>query len=372
MTDTRSDVLVIGGGLIGACVAFGLLRKNLKVTIVDQGDNAHRAARGNFGLVWVQSKGSTFRSYAALTRRSAEIWPQLAEDLREVSGIDVGFQQAGGLTFCHTEAEFAQRRDLMRHQFDADLPYPDAYRMLERDEVARMVPVIGPGVVGASYCKLDGCVNSLRLLRALHGACLRLGGRYLPGIDVTAVQPSPAGFTLPTASGSLSADRVVLAAGLGNARLAPSVGLETPVKPMRGQILVTARSAPLLSLPTHVIRQMDEGTIIIGDSQEDVGFDEGTELGVLGNIAARALASIPVLAKLRAVRAWGALRVMSPDGFPLYQQSARHHGAFAFSVHSGVTLAPIHAFQLAGAVALGALPESLAPFNEERLAFQAA
>jgi glycine/D-amino acid oxidase-like deaminating enzyme len=372
MTDTRYDVLVIGGGLIGAAVAFGLLRKKLKVAIVDQGDNAHRAARGNFGLVWVQSKGSTFRPYAALSRRSAEIWPQLAAELRDVSGVDVGFQQAGGITFCHSEAEFAQRAEFMCHQFDADLPYPDAYRMLEREETARLVPAIGPRVVGASYCRLDGCANSLRLLRALHVACQKLGGRYLPGIDVAAVSASQSGFTVSAAAGPIAAERVVLAAGLGNARLAPSVGLDTPVKPLRGQILVTEKTAPLLTLPTHLIRQMDEGTVILGDSQEDVGFDDGTELGVLGTIAERARTSIPALAKLRVVRAWGALRVMSPDGFPLYQQSAQHRGAFAFSVHSGVTLAPVHAYQLADAVALGTLPETLAPFNEQRLALQAA
>ena len=371
MTDTRCDILVIGGGLIGTAVAFGLLKKKLTVAIADQGDTAHRAARGNFGLVWVQSKGSTCRPYAALTRRSAELWPQLAAEVGEVSGIDVGFQQAGGVTLCHSEEEFSRRRDLMHHQFDTDLPYPDAYRMLGREETARLIPAIGPTVVGASYCKLDGCANSLRLLRALHVACQRLGGRYLPGVDLGAVKSSPSGFAVETVSGTISAERVVLAAGLGNARLAPSVGLDTPVRPVRGQILVTEKTAPLLTLPTHIIRQMDEGTVIIGDSQEDVGYDEGTELGVLGNIADRALASIPALAKLRVVRAWGALRVMSPDGFPLYQQSARHRGAFAFSVHSGVTLAPIHAYQLADAVALGALPETLAPFNEERLALQA-
>jgi glycine/D-amino acid oxidase-like deaminating enzyme len=244
--------------------------------------------------------------------------------------------------------------------------------MLGRGELARLVPGIGPKVVGASYCKLDGCANSLRLLRALHAACHKLGGRYLPGSDVKAVRPFQSGFTIESASGTVFAERVVLAAGLGNATLAPSVGLETPVKPVRGQILVTEKTGALLSLPTHLIRQMDEGTIIIGDSQEDVGFDDGTELGVLGTIAARALDSLPALAQLRVVRAWGALRVMSPDGFPLYQQSVRHRGAFAFSVHSGVTLAAIHAYQLADAVALGALPESLAPFNEERLALQAA
>jgi len=372
MTDLRYDVLVIGGGLIGTAVAFGLLNKHLKVAVADQGDTAHRAARGNFGLVWVQSKGSTFRPYAALTRRSAETWPRLAAELREVSGIDPGFQQAGGVTFCHSESEFAQRADFMRHQFDADLPYPDAYRMLGREELARLVPGIGPKVVGASYCKLDGCANSLRLLRALHTACQKLGGRYLPNSNVKAVRPLASGFTIESASGPVFAERVVLAAGLGNAALAPSVGLETPLKPVRGQILVTEKTGALLPVPSHLIRQMDEGTIIIGDSQEDVGFDDGTELGVLGTISARALDSLPALAQLRVVRAWGALRVMSPDGFPLYQQSVRHRGAFAFSVHSGVTLAAIHAYQLADAVALGALPESLAPFSEERLALQAA
>jgi glycine/D-amino acid oxidase-like deaminating enzyme len=372
MTDLRCDVLVIGGGLIGAAVAFGLLRKQLRVALVDEGDSAHRAARGNFGLVWVQSKGSSYRPYAALTRRAAETWTRLAAELREVAGIDPGFQQAGGITFCHSEAEFAQRADFMRHQFDADLPCPNAYRMLGREELARLIPGIGPKVAGASYCRLDGCANSLRLLRALHTACRKLGGRYLPGNEVSAVRSLQSGFAIDTASGPVVAERVVLAAGLGNARLAPSVGLATPVKPVRGQILVTEKTAALLPLPTHLIRQMDEGTIIMGDSQEDVGFDDGTELGVLGNIAARARDSLPALARLRVVRAWGALRVMSPDGFPLYQQSAHHRGAFAFSVHSGVTLAPIHAFDLADAVAAGVLPEALAPFNEERLALQAA
>jgi glycine/D-amino acid oxidase-like deaminating enzyme len=111
----------------------------------------------------------------------------------------------------------------MRHQFDADLPYPDAYRMLDREEVARLIPAIGPKVVGASYCRLDGCANSLRLLRALHVACQRLGGRYLPGIDVGAVKSSQSGFALETASGAVCAERVVLAAGLGN-----------PASPIRG------------------------------------------------------------------------------------------------------------------------------------------
>ena len=101
------------------------------------------------------------------------------------------------------------------------------------DELARLVPGIGPTVAGASYCRLDGCANPLRLLRALHAACQRLGGRYLPGSDVESVRPLQAGYAIETASGTLVGDRLVLAAGLGNARLAPSLGMATPVKPVR-------------------------------------------------------------------------------------------------------------------------------------------
>ena len=76
------DAIVIGGGLVGAAIAYGLGRGGLKVALIDEGDVAYRASRGNFGLVWVQSKGLGAPHYQRWTRASAAEWPSLAAELQ--------------------------------------------------------------------------------------------------------------------------------------------------------------------------------------------------------------------------------------------------------------------------------------------------
>ncbi len=84
---TQFDAIVIGGGLVGAAIGYGLVRDGFKVAVVDEGDIAFRASRGNFGLVWVQSKGLGAPHYQRWTRLSAEEWPALAAELGERTGI---------------------------------------------------------------------------------------------------------------------------------------------------------------------------------------------------------------------------------------------------------------------------------------------
>jgi glycine/D-amino acid oxidase-like deaminating enzyme len=88
----------------------------------------------------------------------------------------------------------------------------------------------------------------------------------------------------------------------------------------------------------------------------------------MGNIAERAVKTFPRLSQANVVRAWGCLRVMTPDGIPIYEESRTHPGAYAFAVHSGVTLAAFHASALADAVAHGGLGDELAPFSGDRFA----
>ena len=90
-----ADVIVIGGGIVGASVAYGLARKGRSALLLDEGDDAFRAARGNFGLVWVQGKGPGAPHYARWTMRSAADWPALARDLAD----ETGTQRAADDTF---------------------------------------------------------------------------------------------------------------------------------------------------------------------------------------------------------------------------------------------------------------------------------
>ncbi|MBV9861357.1 MAG: FAD-binding oxidoreductase [Alphaproteobacteria bacterium] len=372
MSEAEFDAIVVGGGLVGAAVAYGLACHALRVAILDEDDTAWRASRGNFALVWVQSKGLGMPRYAAWTKLSSDIWADFAAELRDASGIDVAHSRPGGFTLALSEQELEQRRQTLHrlHNQPDMVPYP--YEFVDRAQLRQVFPQIGPEVVGASFCPLDGHVNSLRLFRALHTAFARLGGRYLPRHRVDDIAHRDGEFRVTAAGRSFAAARVVLAAGNGNRRLAPMVGLEAPVRPQRGQVIVTERAAPFLTHPIVTLRQTDEGGIMIGDSLEEAGFDTRLGLGVLGTMASRAVRMFPVLGRLNVVRSWAALRVMTPDGFPIYDQSADAPGAFLCTCHSGVTLAAVHAGKVAPMIAAGVLSPDLAPFSAYRFGVPAA
>ncbi len=360
------DVAVFGGGLIGAATAWGLARLGQRVAVLDEGDDTFRASRGNFALVWVQSKGFGLPAYAQLTRQSSDRWSELAALLREDSGVDVAFSRPGGFTLCLSEAQLTARAEAMKRLHNSLPPQALPYEILDHAGTAKLLPQIGPEVVGSVFCPLDGHVNSLRFLSALHTGLKVRGVHYRPGSAVSRIEPKGGRFLLYTASGIVDAGKIVLAAGLGNAKLAPMVGINAPVRPQRGQILVTERLAPFLKHPVVNLRQTDEGGVMISGSQEEAGLDDATTLPVISAIAQRAMRMFPLLRDVNIVRAWSALRVMSPDGFPIYQQSIRHPGAFLLTCHSGVTLAAAHALVLAGHIAAGKLPDELLPFTADR------
>lgn len=363
------DAIVIGGGLVGAAIAWGLRSQGLDTVLLDEGDVAYRASRGNFGLVWVQSKGLGAPHYQRWTRASAGEWPALAADLTARTGLDPGLRQPGGVQICLSEQEFEERAARMERMRAEAGNFGFDFRMIRREEgLAEMLPGLGPKVVGASFTPYDGHANPLVLLHALHRAFTEAGGTYVPNAKVEGdTHAAPRDFAVTAGGRRFAAPRIVLAAGLGNAALAPRFGLSAPVRPQRGQIIVTERTREVLPMPVTTIRQTTEGSVMLGDSVEEVGFDLRQKPEVIRVIADRAVASFPWIGRLNIVRAWSALRVMAPDGLPIYDQAERFPGAFTANCHSGVTLAGAHARLLAPMIAAGALDgERLGRFTAAR------
>lgn len=361
----ESDIIVIGAGLVGSACTYGLLREGLKVALLDEGDIAFRASRGNFGLVWVQGKGYGTPDYARWSLGSSRLWPRFAADLLAQTGVDVALAQHGGFHFCLTQDEFDDRAHRLQSLRDE---VGDDYRfeMLRQTELRERLPGVGPQVYGASYSPMDGHVNPLKLFHALHRVCAAAQALQQVSSRVQTIDYAEGGYTVTCGADTWRAPRLLLSAGLGNNALASQVGLHAPVKPNQGQVLVGERVQPFLKHPTIFVRQTDEGTIQIGDSLEDMGLDDTTRTDVLARIAQRAIVCFPHLAGLNLVRSWAALRVMSPDGFPIYQQSSTHPGAFVATCHSGVTLAAAHAMRLAPWIAGGAKPERIDVFSGDR------
>ena len=359
------DVLVVGGGLVGTAVAYGLAREGAKVTVLDQGDGGFRASRGNFGLVWVQGKGYGLSPYARWSRSSSRLWPGLAAALLEETGIDVSLKQPGGFHLCFSDEEMAEReKRLSTLQAELGGEYP--YQLLDARELRERLPAVGPEVIGASYTPMDGHVNPLKLLRALHDAMQRRGVKFVNDEDIGRIVPETNGFAVHGKNAVWRAPKVVLSAGLGNRALSAQVGLHAPVAPNRGQVLVSERVAPFLHYPTINVRQTDEGSVQFGDSMEEVGYNDFTTADVLSTIARRGVRAFPLLKNVRLVRTWAALRVYSPDGFPIYEQSLQYPGAFVVTCHSGVTLAAAHAMRIAPWITGGPIPDELAAFRGGR------
>ena len=307
----RFDAIVIGGGLVGSAIAYGLACEGLRVSLVDEGDVAYRASPGNFGLVWVQSKGAGAPHYQRWAPRSGDQWPALAAELLGRPRISVGHERPGGVHLCLGEAELEEQARMERMRIQSG-NYRFDYRMLDYRELPEMLPGLGPSVIGASWTPYDGHANPRNLLHALHKAFVEKRRTYIPNTTVGDAKAAPGDFRIAGGEGEIGAPKVVLAAGLGNVGLTPLFGLSAPVRPQRGQIIVTERARHVLPMPTTTIRQTVEGGIMLGDSREDVGFDTSQKPAVMQMIARRAVLSFPWLRELQIVRAWPALRVMPP------------------------------------------------------------
>lgn len=366
----EKTMTVVGGGLVGASIAYGAAKAGVSVRVLDQGDVAFRASRGNFGLVWVQSKGQHLGRYARWSRDSSRLWPAFHQELLDLTDVDTQLQQPGGFWLGFSDAEVATQARILESINNEVSGIP--YQMMGRAELKGYLPGLGPAVVGGSYCPLDGHVNPLMLLRALHAALHRLGVELIAGVDVTQIQHNAGRgtFELRSTDGRrFRSERLVLAAGLGNERLASQVGLNAPVVPVRGQVLITERLKPFLHYPVMKFRQTNEGTVQIGSTNENVGLDDRTTTDKIEALARRAVATFPALARARLVRAWGSLRPMSPDGYPIYEESTSCPGAYVATCHSGVTLAAAHSVVVAPWMAgISPVPPDFGVFKSARFA----
>ncbi|WP_175950859.1 FAD-dependent oxidoreductase [Burkholderia sp. BCC0405] len=358
------DFAVVGGGLVGMAIAYGLAKRGQRVVVLDGEDSSFRAARGNFGLIWVSGKGRKQPDYGRWSLESSHLWPAFAEELEAASGLSLGYSKPGGLNIALTEESLSASIENVDYLYRQDARL--GYEVLDHRQLKALVPEIADDVVGAVYSANDGHVSPLYTLRALFAAFERAGGIYVPNATVATIDGSTGGYRLDTGTATFRSARIVLCAGLGNRDLAPMVGLDAPVVPLRGQILVTERVRPFLHYPTLSVRQTAEGSVLLGESAEDVGMDAGVSADIVAHIARKAVKPFPLMHSVNVVRAWGALRVMTPDSMPIYEESPTCPGAFLATCHSGVTLAAAHCERLVPWLLGGQRPPILDYFHARR------
>lgn len=366
-----ADVIVIGGGLSGASTALGLVKEKAgKVIMFDNQLPTQRLSRANFGLTWFMCKGGGSASYAKWCRTACKEWPEFAAELEDETQINVELEWTGGALHAFGEDQWNAHAASVKKLTDVcgqvGLDYPVS--MLNRDEFSDLVPKmqLGDQVSGAMYTPEQGHVNPLLVLAAMRKAFQNRGGEFVSGQNIIKIVPNGNTVTVETKDESYSCQKLVVAAGHGNARLLFPLGYDLKTYPQRGQLLVTERCERKLPFPLLAVRQTQDGTFMIGLSTEDVAHDIRVTPEAMQQQAKNAVSIFPELASLNWVRAWGAIRVMTPDGAPVYDTLPNHPNIYVMALHSALSLNPLHASVIAPWILTGKNSETISHFSNGR------
>ncbi|MBT3487178.1 MAG: FAD-binding oxidoreductase [Desulfobacula sp.] len=364
----NADIIVIGGGATGAATGLGLVRNSAgKVLLFDEKPGIHRVSRANFGLTTYMCKGLNDTAYADWALRSTYEWAGFAKQLEKESGICVDLSLNGGGEAFLTQEEMQVRVEMTRVLKELASARGSEYpvTILDRADFSRLMPKmkLGEKVVGGMFVKGAGHVNPLFMLRAMRKTFIDRGGKFVPGESVMEILPGKSNITVKTNKSEYGCEKLVIAAGHGSTRLMGRLGVDLHLYPQRGQLLVTNRMPPLLPIPLLRVRQTAEGTFMIGVSNESAGHDVRVTVDVLKDQAQKGIAVFPMLARLMWVRSWAAVRVMTPDGSPLYDTIPGHDNIFILAGHSAISLAPMHAKYIPLWIINGKKPDDIKGFG---------
>ncbi len=353
---------------MGSAVALGLAELGSRVLMLDRSSVVQRASRANFGLILSQRKGVNHAAYRQLSIDAVRASRTFGEELAQTTGIDLELRLGAGMILAIGAEELNARRAMVDQLQRQTSQHPDwaVPQLVDRRDVQAMLGSVrlGDNVSGGSYSDIDGDINPLLLLRAMRRAFLQNGGQFRQNCTVHGLCRRRRHWRVDATAGKIETPIVVLAAGLGSADLAAGLGISIPVVPQKGQLLVTERLAPFLPFPMSGIRQTGNGTVMIGYTQENTGFEVTTATSAAVYLAQRALAAFPGLKHARIIRTWAGLRVLTQDGLPIYDMPDDR--LFVLATHSCVTLAALHATLLPPWILGGPKPDNIQCFDLER------
>jgi glycine/D-amino acid oxidase-like deaminating enzyme len=348
------DVAVIGGGIVGAACAYSLSRAGLSVAVVDRAFPAAGTSRACDGLILCSDKTSP--GELKLGRASAALWAGLAESLEfgfeyANTGVIMLYETPEGLT-----AGQKQAMDLCAQGVNAEV--------LDAASLLALEPNLAPDLAGGVYYLDEAQVDARRATLALLQAAREHGAVLQAETAVTGLRRDASGRVAAamTSAGEIAAGAFVLAAGVWSAEIAASIGLNLPVKPRKGHILVAARVPRMIFHPllegsyaasvhastaaaqVALVAEMTAGgSLLLGSSREFAGFDRTVSTQIAQAIAARSIRYLPALASHSAIRAYAGLRPWSPDHLPLVGPVPNAPGLYLATGHegAGIGLAPV-------------------------------
>ena len=370
--ETTKDIVIIGAGAIGLALGFRLLQAGFSVTAYDRGaagDGATWASAGMLAAALEAEAGEA--DLIALNLASQTLWPDFAAELLALTGVDVGLRTEGSLSVGFTRDDGEQ----LRAQQALCARLGVSCEWLSGAEVRALEPHLNPSTIGALRFSKDHQVDNRALARALKIAFLREGGQLHEQTPVTALLCEGDAVSGVVVNGVRQpARRVILAAGAWSRQIGgiPDAALP-PVRPVKGQMLSLAMdpAAPLLKhvlwTPRGYCVPRGDGTLLVGATVEEKGFDETQTAGGTLALLEGAWRALPTIEELPIREKWVGFRPGSRDDAPILGEGPVR-GLYYATGHyrNGILQTPLTAALMTECVRSGTLPDKMQPFALSR------
>ncbi|MBE9605425.1 FAD-binding oxidoreductase [Acetobacteraceae bacterium H6797] len=374
MVENKADVVIVGGGLMGAATAFFLRQRGLSAILLERDLVGQGATNASFGNIRRQGR---FLKQLPLANRSRRLWG----DLNRLLGEDAEFLASG-----HIRVAFREEDAATLEQYKEDsAPYGLHLEMMRGNAMRSRFPFLSPEALMVSYSPHDGHANPRLAAPAFGRAAARAGARVIENAEVLGIIKDGVDFVVETkGKGNFRAPMVQVSAGAWGRAIARALGEDVPLVARAPQMAVTEpmpyRIEPVMGLHSSLpgegvyLRQVKRGNIVFGGGNRSfadlvtkrANLDPANTLKQLPHVARL----LPPTAKLRVIRTWGGVEGYIADDIPIMGESGRQAGlfyAFGFCGH-GFQLGPGVGATMAELIATGQPGVEIEPFSIRRFA----
>lgn len=352
METKHCDVVVIGGGIVGAAIAYYGAKSGLEITVLERNQLASGTSSRCDGNILAIDKDPGFDSLMSL--ESQKLVHQLSKDLE----IPFEYRNPGSILVCESEEEMEAAEKWVQQQVDAGLDF----KMLDKNDLKNESDYFADDLLGGLECKTDATVNPYMLTFSMFHDAQKMGATIHTHTNVTNITyRNDQSYDIETNNGLFTAKKVVNACGVWSPYIGEMLGIDIPIKPRKGQIIVASRQQPvglrkvmefgyLISKfggerivdpltekygVALVFEPTEAQNFLIGSSRQFVGFDTRVDHRVTREIAKRAIRFYPKMKDMLMIRTYAGLRPWTEDHLPIISQVDELPGFYIAAGHEG-------------------------------------
>lgn len=346
------DIVVIGGGIIGAAIAYYGAKAGLEITVLEKNELASGTSSRCDGNILAIDKDPGFDSQMSLKSQ------QLVHELNKELEVPFEYRNPGSILVCENDEEMEAASKWVQQQKDAGLDF----QMLDREDLRNESNYFADDLFGGLECKTDSTVNPYMLTFSMFHGAKKLGTKVHKKTEVTNIIKNPFGqFAIETTNGTYTANKVVNACGVWAPYIGEMLDVKIPITPRKGQLIVASRQQPVglrkvmefgyliskfggrrkVDTLTEkygialVFEPTESQNFLIGSSREFDGFGTAVNHEVTKYIARRAVRFYPKIADMTVIRTYAGLRPWTEDHLPIISHVEEVPGFYIAAGHEG-------------------------------------